>query len=289
MSSSKRLSKEIAASPVLASEAFITLNVGGDKFVVLKDILSQAVFFQSLLSGRWDGNMLQDGSYFIDWDPKIFRHIINFLRSGHLPTCFKGVNEGFDLDFVAELKEAAAYFGVEELHNWLEHKKYFAAITVEHSFHVLDQLHEKGFSTMSFSGDAVVEHHVSWVTKDLRICPRDIPAHNEDPTKCGQLCDSAAAKKGARDMDKKQFATVLVTCKKAVHKADTGKLSKDGCRGKKLMELSLRLPHFRLVFPRKQSLQETNTYETSVSSSVQSSQKCNSTLSFVQKPTCSQR
>ncbi|KAK8217962.1 BTB/POZ protein [Phyllosticta capitalensis] len=222
MFSSKVLSKETAAAPVLASEAFITLNVGGDKFVVLRDTLCQAVFFQSLLSGRWDGNMLQDGSYFIDWDPKIFRHIINFLRSGHLPTCFKGVNEGFDLDFVAELKEAAAYFGVEELYDWLENKKYLDAITVEHSFHVLDQLHEKGFATMSFSGDAVVEHHVSWVTKDLRICPRDIPAHNEDPTKCGQLCDSAAAKKGARDMDKKQFATVLVTCKKAVHKADTG-------------------------------------------------------------------
>jgi len=47
------------------------------------NLLSQPdTFFTGMLSGRFDFQVEEDGSIFIDRDPFVFRHIINFLR-GH--------------------------------------------------------------------------------------------------------------------------------------------------------------------------------------------------------------
>ena len=60
----------------------ITLDVGGSRFSTFKSNLlsQQETFFTAMLSGRFNFQLEEDGSIFIDRDPFVFRHILNFLR-----------------------------------------------------------------------------------------------------------------------------------------------------------------------------------------------------------------
>jgi len=64
-------------------EQIITLNVGGTTFSTQhKTLMSVPSLLKAMFSGRLELFPLEDGSYFIDRDPKLFRYIINYLRSG---------------------------------------------------------------------------------------------------------------------------------------------------------------------------------------------------------------
>jgi len=60
----------------------IELNIGGTRFsTTITTLTSQkGSFFEAMFSGRWNTKAQKDGSYFIDRDPFVFRHILNFMR-----------------------------------------------------------------------------------------------------------------------------------------------------------------------------------------------------------------
>jgi hypothetical protein len=66
------------------TSSIIILNVGGKKFSTSLSTLRsiQGTFFDTMFGERWNPRPLEDGSYFIDRDPKVFRYILNFLRDG---------------------------------------------------------------------------------------------------------------------------------------------------------------------------------------------------------------
>ncbi|KAK8156587.1 hypothetical protein IWX90DRAFT_475021 [Phyllosticta citrichinensis] len=196
-------------SAAASSATPITLNVGGTPFVVLRDTLSSSLFFQGLLSGRWEHNRLADGSYFVDWEPEVFRHVLKYLRTGHLPSCWKGLQHGFDYEFAEELREAAEFFGVEELREWLQEKRFLEKVRVEISIERC-----RGAVRSTYGNGNVPDCHVQWVSKNVGPCPKGQNWHNEHIAKCRQQCGNASA----APMDHQMDPLVLVIKKKVVYR-----------------------------------------------------------------------
>ncbi|PRP75698.1 Kelch-motif containing protein, partial [Planoprotostelium fungivorum] len=65
----------------------VRLNVGGMEFLTSPATLSsvKGSFFEAMMSGRWPLNCMDNGAIFIDRDPQVFRHILNFLRGDTIP------------------------------------------------------------------------------------------------------------------------------------------------------------------------------------------------------------
>ena len=60
----------------------IRLDVGGTMFATTKSTLTRITdsFFAAMFGGRFALKPEEDGSFFIDRDPFVFRHVLNFLR-----------------------------------------------------------------------------------------------------------------------------------------------------------------------------------------------------------------
>jgi len=69
------------------SSGRIKLDVGGTVFSTSLGALTsqKGSYFDSMFSGRWKVKREEDGSIFIDRDPFVFRHILNFLRGEQVP------------------------------------------------------------------------------------------------------------------------------------------------------------------------------------------------------------
>ena len=99
-----------------ANSAFpsvISLNVGG--IVYTASLATLTRYSKSMLGAMFSGRMSLDtdtnGNYFIDRDGKLFRHVLNFLRSGqlHLPKGFTELEQlKQEVDFY-QLKDMAAH------------------------------------------------------------------------------------------------------------------------------------------------------------------------------------
>ncbi|XP_046853767.1 BTB/POZ domain-containing protein KCTD21-like [Xenia sp. Carnegie-2017] len=103
----------------------VSLNVGG--MIYAASLATLTRYSKSMLAAMFSGRVPietdANGNYFIDRDGKLFRHVLNFLRSGHLHLP-KGFGE-FELlkqevdfyqlkDMMAHLSKAAA-FGISRL------------------------------------------------------------------------------------------------------------------------------------------------------------------------------
>jgi len=73
----------------------LKLNIGGTPFFTsLSTLMSiKGTYFEVMVSEKWKAQKLEDGSYFIDRDPTVFRFILNFLRDGELDIEFRSKEE----------------------------------------------------------------------------------------------------------------------------------------------------------------------------------------------------
>jgi hypothetical protein len=64
----------------------LKLNIGGTPFYTSLSTLGsiKGTYFEVMVSEKWKAQKLEDGSYFIDRDPTVFRFILNFLRDGEI-------------------------------------------------------------------------------------------------------------------------------------------------------------------------------------------------------------
>jgi hypothetical protein len=99
-----------------ANSAFpsvISLNVGG--IIYTASLATLTRYSKSMLAAMFSGRMSLEtdtnGNYFIDRDGKLFRHVLNFLRSGqlHLPKGFTELEQlKQEVDFY-QLKDMTAH------------------------------------------------------------------------------------------------------------------------------------------------------------------------------------
>ena len=90
----------------MSTSKVITLNIGGIKFLTTGTTLTQATYFQSLLSGNFSPTLDDEGAYFVDRDGALFPPILEYLRNHRLPT------KGYDAE---TLLHEAEFYGVEGL------------------------------------------------------------------------------------------------------------------------------------------------------------------------------
>lgn len=120
---------ELEPRVVSTKQDKVTLDVGGRKFVTLASTLHESTFFRSLISGRWEHDRQPDGSHFIDADPDLFAHVLEYLRRGRMPL-FWDREKGHDFDRYKALSQEADYYGIPRLESWLRTQKFLEAITV---------------------------------------------------------------------------------------------------------------------------------------------------------------
>jgi hypothetical protein len=107
----------------------IFLDVSGRKFRTTKATLQSCDYFQALLT-RWGDNVQPDGSYYVDADPDIFEHVLNFIRRPQTFPLFWDRETGFDHMLYLKLQAEADFFCLHDLRDWIRAKKYLNAVKV---------------------------------------------------------------------------------------------------------------------------------------------------------------
>lgn len=112
------------------SDAPITLQVGEREYRTRASTLTGgSAYFASMLSGRWLGAPVSvERSTFVDADPDLFQHVLQYLRRGVFPIFWKR-NGGFDYALYTSLLQEARYFGVEKLQTSTAEEKYLRRST----------------------------------------------------------------------------------------------------------------------------------------------------------------
>ncbi|KAH8655701.1 BTB/POZ protein [Xylariales sp. PMI_506] len=109
----------------------ITLDVGGRRYKTFRSTLNRANLFKNI---DWEENTQEDGSIFIDADPDLFEHILQFLRRGIMPVLWN-LKDGHDYPTYNALLEEARHFQIPELISWLQEKRYQIVVQTQLSLY----------------------------------------------------------------------------------------------------------------------------------------------------------
>lgn len=131
--------------------------------------------------------MQEDGSYFIDADGDVFQHVLRHLRHEAMPIFYDDI-KGHEYALYLAVLEQARYFGVEPLQKWLEGQKYLQAVKVVLEARVLEDAEAVSGSAGS---NVRTEHHVTWKSRKVYVCPRGLGRHRGNPYACGRSCRNA--------------------------------------------------------------------------------------------------
>ncbi|KAF2875927.1 hypothetical protein BDV95DRAFT_469965, partial [Massariosphaeria phaeospora] len=107
----------------------IILNVSGRKYRTHSATLQTSPCFQNLLA-RWPScsDRQADGSYFIDADPAVFEHVLQFMRRPSQFPLFWTKATGLDYALYTKLEAEADYFLLHDLRDWIRTKRYLGAV-----------------------------------------------------------------------------------------------------------------------------------------------------------------
>ncbi|KAI1206209.1 BTB/POZ protein [Annulohypoxylon truncatum] len=113
----------------------ITLQVGERRFTTYRrTLIDKSAYFAARIGlEKWkddrdEVDVNADGSYFIDADPVVFEHILNYLRSGDYPIFFNVDTGKFDYVKYMSLLSQARYFEIHDLSEWIEQRGYLRAV-----------------------------------------------------------------------------------------------------------------------------------------------------------------
>lgn len=108
----------MASVTEIVNDSGVGLNVGGKIYQTSRNTLTKYPnsFFSLLLEGTIPSKRDDQGNYLIDRDGEIFRHVLNFLRSGELLTLPEGFKE-YEL-----LESEADFFQLDELKTVIQNR-----------------------------------------------------------------------------------------------------------------------------------------------------------------------
>jgi hypothetical protein len=172
--------------PAPTNDQEVRLRVGGRIFTTLKATLLESEFLTIMLSERWN-NGNQGEALFIDADPDLFEHILNYLRRGVFPL-FYDAQKGFDYARYTALLGEARYFGISRLERWISQKKFLEAVRV---VHIAEEYDEPPSRASYPAGTTITHCTATWSKREVYVCPRDIEVHRGHPEKCGRRCHQA--------------------------------------------------------------------------------------------------
>jgi hypothetical protein len=90
----EELGREVAAMHKHneAQEGPVELNIGGYRFETSVQTLRRVphTFFDAYFNGRYAQDVCADGSIFVDRDGEHFRHVLEYMRDGHLSVAEAG-------------------------------------------------------------------------------------------------------------------------------------------------------------------------------------------------------
>jgi BTB/POZ domain-containing protein KCTD9 len=198
-------------SPSERKDPKVTLQVGEQRFITTSMTLAESGFFSALLSGNWD-DAQPDGSYFIDADPKLFEHILRYLRRRVFPI-FYDKSTGHDYAMYLALLEEAKYFQIPRLEKWLGDQTYLRAVKVRYSARELGDINS---IENTVGTDTELEYCPTWKTKKIYLCPRRVYVHRGNRDACGRACEKARG-----DDYEDEYEDVLVMMGLAVQKTTT--------------------------------------------------------------------
>ena len=180
---------ETSSAP--ADSEYVTLRIGTERFTVLKANLGGAEMLCNMVSGRWPSAKQKDGTYIVDSDPELFKHILPFLRTDAYPL-FWDQTKGHDFGLYAALQHEAYYLGAFNLAEWLKAKKYLEVVDVNIKFewheHVEDYCSEKDHERLP--SNISTKYYITRWTREALECPRGIAAHTA-LSSCGWQCKAA--------------------------------------------------------------------------------------------------
>ncbi|KAI4262008.1 MAG: hypothetical protein L6R42_002807 [Xanthoria sp. 1 TBL-2021] len=174
-------------SPSSSTSEPIALQVGEQRFLTSRDTLSRSDHLNAVISGRWDSNTQPDGSFFIDADPEIFKHILRFLRHGVYPLCYDKA-KGHDFAMYAAIQKQADYFVIPKLVKWLSQGEYTKAITIATMAQIVEGVDKLDGTTDS---GTKISYYPTWRTVSKYVCPRGIAVHYGNTWRCGRDCRKA--------------------------------------------------------------------------------------------------
>jgi hypothetical protein len=93
----------------------VELNVGGKRFETSVQTLRRIphTFFDAYFSGRYAQDVCKDGSVFVDREGEHFRHVLEYMRDGHLSVGESSARPSLDL--LLALRREFDFFGIELL------------------------------------------------------------------------------------------------------------------------------------------------------------------------------
>ena len=168
----------------------VSLLIGDREFIVDEDtLIRESDYFRALLSDR-HGSREPDGKYYIDADPELFNDILRYLRRGIYPLCWNKV-QGHDYIRYAALLEESKFYQIDKLTSWLQEENYLRAVTTSTSVTAVESLDNIVDMTFKNAADDTTEHAIRSQTIKVYVCPRGIPVHRGDPSRCGRQCHNA--------------------------------------------------------------------------------------------------
>ncbi|KAH8803634.1 hypothetical protein F5884DRAFT_837419 [Xylogone sp. PMI_703] len=153
----------------------IVLDVSGRKYKTQKATLEVSPYFQSLLK-RWDDSDRQeDGSYFVDADPTVFQHILDFMRRPSKFPLFWTKETSFDYVLYNKLEAEADYFLLHDLRDWIREKCYLEAVKVVVEVKVMPEKIMKN-CWIAGVGDVLEVQNIfgSYSEQKRFMCPRQL-------------------------------------------------------------------------------------------------------------------
>ncbi|KAF2273491.1 uncharacterized protein EI97DRAFT_503364 [Westerdykella ornata] len=189
---------------------FVTLNVQDFKYRIEKAILQLFPYFEELLAKCDDhSDMQEDGSYFVDADPDVFKHIVAFMRRPTKFPLFWTKEAGFDYALYNKLEVEADHFRLWDLRDWIREKRYLDAVRSFVEIKVLsEQEVEDGFHYQRTGADLTVQGFLGFYSGEpgyRNPCP--LHPRKADPT-CAPCSDLVRAH-GLRYYDAPKMFTLV--------------------------------------------------------------------------------
>ena len=181
---------DVPAEPVPNESGPIVLQVGEQRFYASEDTLSGSGMLRAKLARYWESDKQADGSYFLDVDPEIFKHVLRFLRHDVYPLCYDIV-KGHDFATYTAIHQQAGFLLIPKLVDWLSNRRYLQAVKIQSSARVVED--DEGPSRLGGTEESnvKVQYYPSWRIKKRYVCPRGIAAHYDNPRGCGKECKKA--------------------------------------------------------------------------------------------------
>lgn len=118
----------------------VTLSVGGHPMTTsVATLVGKSEYFRDLFSGDWKAAMARqsdgngDGTVFVDSDPEVFRHVLQYLRRGVFPLAYdqrRRGGGGHDYKLYADVLAEAQFFGIPKLERWLADRLYLHCVAL---------------------------------------------------------------------------------------------------------------------------------------------------------------